>query len=194
MSRHLVVDACALVNLLATGREVELTVALDAVLVSSAQARAEALFLCGPPAPDDEEQRATRIPVDLAPLLETGRFSVRVLGDDMADAFVLCATHLRDADASAVALAASLAVPLVSDDGRVQKVARTLYPGLVVLSTLQLVREAAARAGIEGEPLRQLARSLHERGNFDPPRRDPERSWYEDLLAREGAEGFGGGQ
>ena len=184
MSRRLVVDACALLNLLATGREVELAVALDAVLVCSAQAHAETLFLCGPPAPDDEEQQATRIPVDLRPLREADRLSVLVLADDMADALVLCATHLRDADASAVALAATMAVPLVSDDGRVQKVARKLYPDLVVLSTLQLVREAAARAGIEGEPLRRLARDLHERGNFDPPRRDPERSWFEDLLAR----------
>jgi len=183
-SRVLVVDACCLLNLLATGREVELAIALGAVFVSSAQARAETRFLCGPPDPDDEEQRLTKTPVNLAPLLDAGRLDVRVLGEDAADALVHCANHLRDADASAVALAATLVVPLVSDDGKVQKVAHKLYPELVVLSTLQLVREAAGRAGIDGEPLRELAKNLHERGNFDPPRRDPERVWFEKLLRR----------
>jgi len=180
--RVLVVDACTLLNLLATGREVELVIALEAVLVSSAQARAEALFLCGPPAVDDEEQRPTKVPVDLVPLIDAGRLLVRALADDTANAFVARAAHLRDADASAVALAATMAVPLVSDDGKAQRVARRLHPDLVQLTTLQLVREAVERAGIEGAPLRELAKYLHERGNFDPPRRDPERSWFEDVL------------
>lgn len=180
--RVYVMDACSLLNLLATGREVELATALGALLVSSAKARAETQFLCGPPDPEDEEGHPTKVPVNLEPLIRAGRLEVRVLGDESADVLADCAQYLRDADASAVALASTLGAPLVSDDGKVQKVARRLYPDLAVVSTLQLVREAAERAKIMGRELVTLAQNLHDRGNFDPPRRDPEREWFENLL------------
>jgi hypothetical protein len=182
--RILVVDACCLLNLLATGREVELAAGLDATLVVSPQARNESRFVHGPPDPDDDEQNPTRVPVDLAPLILAERLEVHDMGEEVADAFVECANHLRDADASSVAIAATMRVPLASDDGKVQKVARRLYPKLVVVSTLQIVREAVERAGISGAPLRQiLLRDLRMRGNFEPPRRDPERAWFEATLS-----------
>jgi hypothetical protein len=81
-----------------------------------------------------------------------------------------------------VALAATLKVALASDDGKVQKVARRLYPELPVISTLQLVREGVERLGVVGEGLRELLCDLRLRGNFEPPRRDPERAWFEAVM------------
>ncbi len=83
-----------------------------------------------------------------------------------------------------MALAWTLQLPLVSDDGKVQRVARQLYPALVVVSTLQIVREASERAAITGKQLAELLRDLRTRGNFAPPRRDPERAWFEAGLGR----------
>jgi len=182
--RALVVDACCLLDLLATGREVELAVALDAALMVTPHAFGETQFLVGPPEPDDEQQRPTRSPVDLAPLVSAERLSVHAFGEEALDAFTACAAHLRDADASSVALAATLGLPLSSDDGKVQKIARQLYPTLVVTSTLQIVREAVQRKGIVGDDLRDLLSNLRRRGNFAPPRRDPERAWFESVLGR----------
>jgi predicted nucleic acid-binding protein len=181
-SRIIVIDACCLLNLLATRREVELAAALGASLVVTPQAQGETCFLCGPPEPDDEEQLPTRVPVELSPLLRSGRLRVHDFGEEVAEAFELCANFLRDADASSVALAATLKVALASDDGKVQKVARRLYPELPVISTLQLVREGVERLGVVGEGLRELLCDLRLRGNFEPPRRDPERAWFEAVM------------
>lgn len=177
--RVVVVDACCMLNLLATGLEVEIATALDAVLILTPHAYGETQFLCGPPDPDDEEQKPTRIPVDLTRLRQADRLQIHRFGDEVAEAFVACAVHLRDADASSVALAAMLKAPLASDDGRVQKIARQVYPWLQVTTTLQIVRESVERLGISGGELRALLQDLRQRGNFEPPRRDPERAWFD---------------
>lgn len=180
-ARILVVDACCLLNLLATGRELELAVALDATFLVTPQAHGETRYLCGPPDPDVDGQPPTQIPVELSPLMQAQRLEVHALSEADAEAFIACASHLRDADASSVALAATRHVPLASDDGKVKKIARRLYPEMEVISTLQIIREAVEHVGIVGEPLKQLLQDLCTRGNFSPPRRDPARAWFEAL-------------
>lgn len=182
--RRVVIDACVLINLLATGREVELTRALGWSWLMSEHTRGETLFLHTPP---DDEGRRQRLVADVGSLERAGLLDVRALNAEWLGAFVRCAEYLPDADASAVALAGALGLALATDDPKERRVASELFPRVELLSTLGLLRIASSVLGLNDTQLAQLALDLRWRGNFLAPRRDPEREWYERLLGLGGA-------
>ncbi len=179
MPSTLAVDACCLLNLLATSREVEIVTALGVVLVTTAHARSEVQYLGGP---SDDEGRPTRIPTSTSSLERDGQLVVTALDAAATEVFVQAAEQLRDADASVVALAASQNLPLASDDRRLRKVVQSTFPTIELHGTLGIVRTAAARAGWDDETLRAVARHLRTRGHFQAPKGDPDHAWFAALL------------
>jgi len=179
-SKVIAADACVLLNLLATGRAADLLLALDSSLISSPLTTAQVRYLAGPP---DEEGRPTRQPVDLVALRAAGLFEVKEVPHALLDLYIRCAADLHDADASSIVLAAGFGVPLATDDGLARKVASREAPELEVVGTLALVRKGTSAIGINDEHLVELARNLRLRGNFLPPRQDPDRDWYQKLLS-----------
>jgi hypothetical protein len=173
--KRVVIDACATLNLLATGREVELISALDWTLVMVPDTKQEVRYLRGPP---EEKGRPTRAPVDWAPLERSGRLLLQPLGSDELDAFVAAAARLTDVDAMALARAGTLRLPLFTDDGKMRRVFRELYPHLSLLSTLSLVRQASKLLRMEQAAVRAMLQNLRQRANFAPPRDDPDQEWY----------------
>ena len=180
MARVVAADACVLINLLATRRPAELLRALGCKLVTTPQAAAQVRFIAGPL---DEEGGATRIPVDPGVLTVAGLLDVRAVPAEGFDLFVRCAVDLDDADASAIALSSALSVALATDDAAERRVAAREAPGVKLVRTLSLIREAAGAMGLEGEPLVELARNLRAGGNFLPPRGDPDGDWFGQLVA-----------
>lgn len=184
MTRRFVIDACCTLNVLATQREVELVRACDLILLISDKVHREALFLHSPP--DDEGARA-KYPASTARLRAEGRMEIRTLDTpDLLDAFVACAAQLRDEDASCVALAGVMGLPLMTDDGKQRRVARSMFPNLELVSTLSVMSDAADAMKLTDEELLRIVTDLRWRGNFAPPRRDPCSPWYADLLRRAG--------
>ncbi len=174
-----VIDACVMINLLATSLELELTQAIGRVWLMNQKAREETLFLDSPP---DAEGRRERTVADLSRLEGSGHLKVRPLDADWTDAFVRCAEHLPDADASSVALAGALKLPLATDDPKERRVAEALFPGIQLHSTLELLHDASVALGLPERELKRVASDLRWRGNFLPPKRDAYRDWYHELL------------
>jgi len=184
MARSMVIDACCTLNLLATRQEVELVRASDLELIISDRAHREALFLHTPP---DEEGVRRRTAASTARLRAAGLLKIRALDSALLlEAFVKCAARLRDEDASCVALAGVLDVPLMTDDGKERRVALELFPELELVSTLEVLHEAVRKLDWPDEVTLRMAADLRWGGNFAPPRRDPLSSWYMDLLRRAG--------
>jgi predicted nucleic acid-binding protein len=116
-------------------------------------------------------------------LRRAGHLETRPLeGDALVDAFIAAAARIKDTDASCIALAGVLKVPLMKDDRKERNVARELFPTIELLSTLDVLSEAEKALGWSTEELALVARDLRWRGNFAPPRRDPRARWYESLL------------
>jgi hypothetical protein len=185
VTRSLVIDACCTLNLLATRREVELARACDLELIISDRAHREALFLHAPP---DEDGVRTRVPASTERLRAAGLLQLRALDSPLLlGAFVKCAARLRDEDASCVALAGVLGLPLLTDDAKERRVALELFPELELVSTLSVLHDAVR--GWPDDELLRLAADLRWGGNFAPPRRDPLSSWYAALLERAGVLG-----
>ena len=184
MKRALVIDACCTLNVLATQIEIDIVRAGDLTLIISDRAHGETLFLHSPP---DEEGFRLKRPASTAHLRAAGHLEIRELDTPaLVDAFVECAAQLRDADASCVALAGVLDLPLMTDDGKEKRVARAAFPKIEIVSTLSILHDAARMLNLSEDDLLRLATNLRWGGNFAPPRRDPLSSWYADLLRKAG--------
>src|SRR5688572_25844571 len=110
MARDIVADACSVLNLLATRREIAIVQALDLNLVVTPQVSSEALMLWTPP---DADGQRTREPASTDALRQAGYLETRQLGGDaIIDAFISAAARIQDADASCIALAGASGLPL----------------------------------------------------------------------------------
>lgn len=140
------------------------------------QVRGEAMYLWTPPGDDGER---TRESTSTAALREGGYLQTRALDTDaLVDAFVIAAARIKDTDASCIALAGVMGLPLVSDDRKERRIAREMFPGIVLISTLDLLHQASQRLDWSGVELAEVALNLRWRGNFAPPRQDPLGGWY----------------
>lgn len=184
MPRAVVIDACCLLNLLATGREQDLVRACEIDLIISGQAHGEALFLHTPP--DADGVRSKHL-ASTERLRTAGRLQIRSLDTEpLIAAFVAWAAQLRDEDASCVALAGALGLPLMTDDGKERRIARAQFPRIDLISTLAVLDEAVRALALPEHELLGLVADLRWRGNFAPPRKDPLAPWYAELLRRAG--------
>ena len=178
-SRVIAADACVLLNLLATRRARELLQGLDTTLIATPLTAAQVQYLAGPP---DDDGRPTREPAKLDDLVAGGHLNVKAIPQTALDLFVRCAADLHEADASSIALAVGFRVALATDDALERRVAAREAPGLEIVGTLAFVRRGSAAIGLDHDRLLKLTRDLRVRGNFLPPRQDPNRDWYQRLL------------
>jgi predicted nucleic acid-binding protein len=180
MPRHVVIDTCCTLNLLATQRELAIVEALDLHLLDTPQVSGEPLTLWTPPDADGQRSKER---TSTETLRAAGRLRTLVLAsDDLVDAFVAAAALIKDTDASCIALAGVMGVPLLTDDRKERRIARELFPNVELMSTLDIVAEAERALNWSEAELVAVARELRWRGNFAPPRNDPRSVWYERLL------------
>lgn len=180
MVRQVVIDACCTLNLLATRRELAIVAALDLHLLDTPQVSTEPVTLWTPP---DEDGQRFRAPVSTEALRTAGRLQTLALAsDELVDAFVAAAELIKDTDASCIALAGVMNVPLLTDDRKERRIARDLFPAIELISTLDVVAEAERALLWSEAEVAAVARDLRWRGNFAPPRGDPRSAWYERLL------------
>ncbi len=180
MKKSLVIDACCLLNLLASRHEVEIVTALGVELIAAPSILSEALYLSGPPA---EDGTPSQEPVDLSGLEAAALFRTEPVDGPALESFIRCAEHLKDPDAAPVALAATFEFPLASDDSRQRNVARQLFPGIELVSTLELLYPALCELALSDGEMRDLAHDIRWRASFLPPKRDPHRQWFLTLLS-----------
>lgn len=181
-SNIIVADACFLLNLLASERIREIMQVLCVSFIIVPHVKKETLFLLGPL---DSEGESTRTRIDLTPFETRGEIRVEPTDDDAWRVrFVQCAEFLQDADAASLAMAAKLGVPLASDDAKVRRVAKKLFPEIELWTTLGTLRKAADARSWEDDVVQPLLQNLRRRGNFAAPRNDPDREWYESVLRR----------
>jgi predicted nucleic acid-binding protein len=169
----MILDACVLINLLATGRLESIAATLDAPLLICDVVREETLFLRNPP--DAEEPRE---PIDLAPFITKGVIEELTLRPQEEAAFVDYATQLEDGEAMTIAIALSRNVPLATDERK----ARRLYLNSGgseddLFSTSSILRTWSERQSVEVGPLLKL---IETRARFWPGKTDPLRDWWQE--------------
>jgi predicted nucleic acid-binding protein len=174
LPRVQILDACVLINLLASG-EIEgiLRVAARDSLVCSAVKRESIYLRTGDP-------HAPLELIELKPLIESGLLTVcRIEGDREAQLYVDYASALDDGEAMSLAIALARDLVLATDERK----ARRLFLEAAddqgrLTSTSALVRYWAEAERIPADRVKTALTRIEERARYQPPTTDANYKWW----------------
>jgi predicted nucleic acid-binding protein len=173
----LLLDACVVINLYASGYMQEVIGALPGHVAIVDLVRAESLAIRS--SEDETDQRET---IDLSPLVDRGLIEVLSATGDEFDTFIDLAVTLDDGEAMTAALAIRRGYSIATDD---RAAIRVLAGRVPIVSTLELVKLWADMLQISSDHLRDALTSLQVRGSYVPGRGHPLRSWWDQALDEE---------
>ena len=173
-SREQILDACVLINLLASG-EIEdiLRVAGRDSLVCSAVEKESIYLRTGDPHTPLEL-------IELKPLIDSGLLTVcQIEGDQEAQLYVDYASALDDGEAMSLAIALSRDFVLATDERK----ARRLFLEAAgdqkrLTSTTALVRHWAEAERIPADRVKTALTRIEERARYQPPTTDANYKWW----------------
>lgn len=177
--QRLVLDACVLINLCATGRLAEIATALGTHFVIPREVSAETFYLRSPEA-DGEDGT----PLDLEALITENVLELADLVGDELVTFVLAADRLDDGEAAALALALHRGLALATDDRAALRLVAAQHQALTVISTAQLMRRYCDQDELSAGSAGRVLTMIEQRARFIPPATDPEAPWWESIRGR----------
>lgn len=173
-SRVQILDACVLINLLASGEaEPVLRAALRESLVCAA-VRRESIYL------RTDDPHSPLEPADISPLVELGLIKLcDVEGEEEARLYVDYASALDDGEAMSLAIALSRGFDLATDERK----ARRLFLEAAgapkrLVSTSQLMRGWAEKDRVTAGRLKAALLRIEERARYQPPSTDVNYKWW----------------
>jgi hypothetical protein len=176
MDRPIILDACCVLNLAATGHFEEILRDLPCRWHVGRRARAEAQWLW---APDGEE----RDQVDLDPLVRLGLLEEQQLEVPQEEAlFVEFSATLADGEAEAAALAVTRSFALATDDRKARRIVGERSPGLQLYSTLEIIREWQICCAVTDADIAASLCRVSDRATYRPHRTDPLWGWWDALV------------
>lgn len=169
-----ILDACVLINLLASGEIAGiLGAAARASLVCSAVER-ESIYL------RTDDPNAPLELIQLAPLLQSGLLTTcHIEGDEEARLYVHYASALDDGEAMSLAIALARGLVLATDERK----ARRLFLEAAgdprrLISTSELVRRWANAEGVAAPRLKAALTRIEAHARYQPPAGDPNYEWW----------------
>ena len=170
-------DACSLLNLIATRRFGEIAQALPAIFVAERRAAHEVRYLrrgSSDPGQHDRE------PIDLRELEAAGFLIIcdLITAGELAD-FVAFALEMDDGEAATGGLARARGAIVVSDDRKARRCFGGLNPPLSLRTTSEIIRAWADRSVVSPTELARVLLDIETRARFRPGPSDPLFRWWE---------------
>ncbi len=173
--RTVALDACVLLNLVASGQPLaEFAAAADVRFVVVPQAEREVEWL------DPEDPEEAREAINLEPSVQRGELQRVALADEELPRFVALARELHDGEATTLAVAEARGFAVATDDRKARRILTTLNSQPPVTSTAAIVRAWAG--GRSDAEVRECLRLIQRRASFLPPRKDPDGDWWRATL------------
>ncbi|MBA2244979.1 MAG: hypothetical protein H0W11_08475 [Gemmatimonadetes bacterium] len=181
-SRPLLLDACCLINLAATGRVEELLRSIPTpIWVADLVFGTEALYLRRGGGGEDAEERDR---IDLTSLRDAGLLQVAGAEADAELAtFITLAMDLDNGEAVTGALALHRGADVATDDRKAIRVLSAAGPELRIWRTSELIKDWAERLAVPQATVREVLLNVQERARFRPRRGDPLREWWDNIVA-----------
>jgi predicted nucleic acid-binding protein len=174
----LVLDACVLLNLLATGVIHEiLTLAASRVLVCDL-VRDESFYLKSDDGSDEQ------VLIDLQPHFDQGTIHPCLLENDLENQnFVDLAAQLDDGEAMSIAIALSRNIFLATDDKKARRIFQENTTNInTLLSTSDLVREWAEANELLVLEVKAILIRIETIARYFPPNSDRNYAWWNDVM------------
>lgn len=177
---YLIIDACILLNLIATGmiREILSVIAQNSmvcVLVKN-----ESLYLRKE---DDINENES---VDIDELINQGVIQICDCETiDEQELFVNLAASLDDGEAMSLAIALSRNWQLATDNKKARRIFRENNSNNdFLISTTDLIKSWAESEPISDEIIKSILIKIERKASFRPPKSDPNLQWWNDILSK----------
>ncbi len=172
-----VLDACCVLNLYATGRMEGILERLPwEFAVVQYVAEQEVLYVGDREATEDSGQREEVI---LEPLVDSGLLTVLdYAGEDEMALAVRLATELDDGEAMTCAIAAARGGAVATDDRKALRLLAARNPPIPTYRTTQLLSSWAKPEEVSELELKEVLLAISERACYVPAKVDPLRSWW----------------
>jgi predicted nucleic acid-binding protein len=173
---YLIIDACVLINLIATGiiKEILNVIAQNSVIC--VLVKDESLFL------RKEDDINETEPIDVEDLI--AQELIQVCDCETAaeqQSFVNFAAVLDDGEAMSLAIALSRNWHLATDDKKARRIFLENAPNnQLLVSTSDLIKEWAENENIDDLSIKPILQKVERKANFRPPKSDPNLQWWKD--------------
>jgi hypothetical protein len=173
----LLLDACCLINLLATGRSEEILRQLPyRFATSQIVATNEVLTLARGTEPDGSSQREI---IPRSELEDSESLAILSLEtEEERSQFVRFAADLDDGEASVCALAVVRAGAVATDDRKAIRLLDRVAPRVHIIQTPEILAQWARLSRLPQDEVGKLLRAVRERACFYPRRNAPEFEWW----------------
>jgi hypothetical protein len=168
---ELLLDACVLINLAATGVPlVEFAERNEMTFHMASVAAAEVLYLI-----DDRGHLET---IDVDAYVDDGVIHLALLTEAEQEQFIRFARDLDDGEAATLAVATARGWRVATDDRKARRLAGTLQPPLELVTTSALLHGWTANRSEPSPHVAAVLQRIELRASFAPPRDDPLREWW----------------
>jgi predicted nucleic acid-binding protein len=175
--RLLLQDACVLINLLASGRFVDIAGGCGYRLLVATAVRAEALYI-------RDDVTGEPILIDLSPHLTAGLLEeISVETEVEREAYITYAAQLDDGEAMSLALAEARHLILATDDRKARALIIRESIRVELSSTVGVLETWERNAGIPAAEMRVVLEQIQRCARFSPPATTAEGSWWKERLA-----------
>lgn len=172
-------DACVLINILASRRADEILTRSGYRFAICTVVSNESIYL------RSSDPKALPEPVDLNALVHAKCLSVHGLeGSEEQALYVDYAAELDDGEAMTLALAFSRGLLVATDDRKARRIfLENTGDSTRLLSTTQVLKRWCESAALPPETIKELLREISVRGRFSPHSSDPEFLWWSKMIA-----------
>lgn len=175
-------DACCLINLYASGKEISIIQACGDFYVSE-QVQHESLRIRK--VDKDDPTKLVSEEIDLRSAIAARQIhQCQLDGEDELDAFVQFATELDDGEASCLAIAKSRRWTVATDDRKARRIASE--NGIALASTAELIHKWVNAMSPDEATVVELLRRIERLARFRPRRSDPLYEWWAGLSDKDG--------
>ena len=171
--RELLLDACVMINVAASGVPLGELASRNRVTFAMARlAAAEVLYL----APVDEGGTPERI--NVMGYARRGDLRLADLTLDEQSTFLKLARDVDDGEAATLAVSLHRGWAVATDDRKAQRLAHAAEPPIALVTTSALLHSWADGHDEPAERVSDVLRRIERRAAFVPRRSDPNRNWW----------------
>lgn len=173
-----ILDACVLINLLASDEVEEIlrATARDTLICSAVASESIYLRTGDPNSPREH--------IDLHPLISSGLVTVcHVEGDKEEALYVDYASELDDGEAMSLAIALSRGYVLATDERKARRLfLETMVDPQHLTLTSELIRHWAEAGAVLAERVKAALLQIEKRDRYQPPMNDSNYRWWVDAI------------
>lgn len=177
---YLIIDACVLLNLIATGIIEDILNLIAQNSFVCILAKNESLFL------RKEDDINENEPIDIDDLVNQGVIQICDFENvEEQEFFVNLAASLDDGEAMSLAIALSRNWHLATDDKKARRIFRENNSNNdFLISTTDLIRVWAESENISDIEIKSILVKVERKASFRPPKSDPNLQWWNDILSK----------